>query len=65
MHNNINQKDFSEAINSLNKIETVTKVLNKTITEDLNFDILDNQNLCSVLLREISYTKSKLNKDNL
>ncbi len=54
--------DMDDAISSLNKMETITKVLNQTMLEDCDFDAIDNKNLCSVLLREISYTKSKLSK---
>ena len=52
--------ELSEIEHSLNKMETITKVLNQTMTEEDEFSTNDSQNLCSVLLREINYTKSKL-----
>ena len=52
--------DLSDAINSLEKMETITKVLDQTVFTDKYFNIEDYQNLCSVLLREINYTKSKI-----
>ena len=57
-----NTVDFSEVLCSLDKMETITKVLNQTILGDCDFNNEDSKNLCSVLLREISYTKSKLTK---
>ena len=52
--------ELSELICSLNKMETITKVLEQTMLEDDEFSASDSQNLCSVLLREINYTKSKI-----
>ncbi len=60
--NNTVSGELSDIIDSLDKMETVTKVLNQTIFEDKDFNIGDSQNLCSVLLREINYTKSKISK---
>ena len=62
MDNTLNNNLLAEAICSLDKLETITKVLDQTLYEDTNFDIKDSQNLCSVLLREICYTKVKLSK---
>lgn len=60
--NNVVSSDLSEVLGSLDKMETITKVLNQTIFEDKEFNAEDSQNLCSVLLREINYTKSKISK---
>lgn len=54
--------NLSEILCSLDKIETIAKVLNQTLIEGYDFDTNDSQNLCSVLLREISYTKTKISK---
>ena len=53
-------EELSEIGRSLNKMETITKVLSQTISDDGDFSAGDSQNLCAVLLREINYTKSKL-----
>jgi len=53
-------QSLSEIECSLDKMETITKVLEQTMSEDGEFSMGDCQNLCSVLLREINYTKSKL-----
>jgi len=60
--NNVVSNELSEVLGSLDKMETITKVLNQTIFEDKEFNASDSQNLCSVLLREINYTKSKISK---
>jgi hypothetical protein len=60
--NNVISSNFTEILDSLDKMETITKVLNQTIFEDKEFNAADSQNLCSVLLREINYTKSKISK---
>lgn len=57
---NLESEELSEIKCSLDKMETITKVLNQTMLEDDEFNAGDSQNLCSVLLREINYTKSKL-----
>jgi len=54
--------NLEDVICSLNKMETIAKVLNQTMLEDYDFNAGDSRNLCSVLLREINYTKSKLSK---
>jgi len=54
--------ELSEVLGSLEKMETIAKVLNQTIFEDQDFNADDSHNLCSVLLREINYTKSKIAK---
>ena len=56
------ESELSEVFESLDKIETITKVLNQTMFEDKEFNATDSQNLCSVLLREIDYTKSKISE---
>ena len=53
-------ENLSEIICSLDKMETITKVLDQTVVSDNDFDIADRKNLCSVLLREIDYTKTKI-----
>ena len=58
--NSTKPEDLSEAICSLDKMETITKVLHQTVFTDKDFNIEDYQNLCGVLLREISFTKSKI-----
>jgi len=60
--NNTVSDEFTEILCSLDKMETVTKVLNQTMFEDKEFNAEDSQNLCSILLREINYTKSKISK---
>ncbi len=60
--NNIVSSELLEVLGSLDKMETITKVLNQTVFEDREFNVADSQNLCSVLLREINYTKSKISK---
>ena len=60
--NNIVSSELLEVLGSLDKMETITKVLNQTVFEDREFNVADSQNLCSVLLREIKFTKSKLSK---
>ena len=60
--NNTTSKDLSEVICSLEKMETITKVLDQTVVADKDFDVIDCQNLCAVLLREINYSKSKISK---
>lgn len=57
---NIETDELADIICSLDKMETITKVLNQTMLTDEDFSVADNQNLCAVLLREINYTKSKL-----
>ena len=57
---NIDSDELSEVLASLNKMETIVKVLSQTMFEDSEFNAVDSQNLCAVLLREINYTKSKL-----
>lgn len=57
---NLKSEELSEITSSLDKMETIIKVLNQTISEDCEFNKGDSQNLCSVLLREINYTKSKI-----
>lgn len=56
----MDKTELNDAICSLDKVETITKVLNQTIIDDCDFNSADTKNLCSVLLREISYVKSKL-----
>ena len=58
--NNTMTRELTEIINSLEKMETLIKVLDQTVFEDKNFNAIDSQNLCSVLLREINYAKSKI-----
>jgi len=60
--NNTVSAEFSEVLNSLDKMETITKVLDQTVFGDKEFNITDCQNLCSVLLREIDYARSKISK---
>ena len=55
-------EELSDVLGSLDKMETITKVLNQTIFEDKEFNIGDSQNLCSVLIREINYTKSRISQ---
>ncbi|MBO6087075.1 hypothetical protein J6P92_01860 [bacterium] len=57
---NLDDNKLSEVVQSLDKMETITKVLNQTMLEDDEFNTVDSRNLCSVMLREINYTKSKL-----
>ena len=57
---NISSENLSEIKVSLDKIETITKFLNDTIAEDDEFNLKDSKNLCSALIREINYTKSKI-----
>jgi hypothetical protein len=59
---NLESNELSEIVCSLDKMETVAKVLNQTMVENEDFNVGDSQNLCSVMLREINYTKSKLQK---
>lgn len=56
----LEDSQFVDALCAVDKVETVAKVLNQTLYENSDFDAKDSQNLCSVLLREISYTKSRL-----
>lgn len=52
---------ITDILQSFDKIETIIKVLKQTIFEDKDlFDTKDTENLYSVLLREMSYTKSKI-----
>lgn len=60
--NSIVSGELAEVLCSLDKMETITKVLNQTMFEDKEFNAEDSQNLCSILLREINYTKSKVSK---
>ena len=53
-------KELTEIVRSLDKIETITKVISQTISDDCEFSSGDSQNLCLALLREINYTKSKI-----
>ena len=52
--------EYTKVLDSLNKTETVVKVLEQTIFENNEFNAVDSRNLCSVLLREINYAKNKL-----
>ena len=59
-------EDISQVVCSLDKMETITKVLSQTSFEDRDFNPVDYQNLCSVLIREIDFAKSKISKiDNI
>lgn len=62
--NNIVSDELPEILCSLDKMETVAKVLNQTMFEDKEFNAEDSQNLCAIILREINYTKSKISKYN-
>ena len=59
---NLESDELSKILHSLDKMETITKVLNQTMSEENEFSADDSQNLCSVLLREINYTKSKFQR---
>lgn len=54
--------EISDVKVSLDKIETIVKVLNQSMLDVNEFNAKFGLNLCSVLLREIDYTKSKIIK---
>lgn len=46
----------------LDKIITITKVLNQTLIENCDYEIKDSQNLCSLLVQETISMKKKLSE---
>lgn len=46
----------------LDKIITITKVLNQTLIENCDYEIKDSQNLCSLLVQETISMKNKLSE---
>lgn len=42
----------------LDKIVTLSKVLNQTLVEDSDFKLGDSQNLCALIIQEINSSKS-------
>ena len=54
--------DITQIADSLEKMETITKVLCQTNIADRDFNVIDYQNLCDVLTREIDFAKSKISK---
>lgn len=54
--------EVSQVTYSLEKMETITKVLSQTNFDDKDFNPTDYQNLCAVLEREIDFAKSKISK---
>ena len=55
------ENDLSVILCQIDKIETVAKVLNQTLLENCEYEIKDSQNLCSLLIQEITSAKNKLN----
>ncbi len=56
------EEEFAAILCSFDRLETLTKVLKQTLTENYDFEKKDSHNLCSVLLEEIRFTKEKLNR---
>lgn len=46
----------------LDKIITITKVLNQTLIENCDYEIKDSQNLCLLLVQETISIKNKLSE---
>lgn len=55
------ENNLSEALCCLEKIETLTKLLQQTIVEQTDFNQKDSLNICSILKLYTNETKSKLN----
>lgn len=55
------ENELSIILCKFDKLETVAKVLNQTLLENYDYELKDSQNLCSLLIQEISATKLKLN----
>ncbi len=55
------ENELSVILCQIDKLETVAKVLNRTLIENLDYDIRDSQNLCSLLVQEIISAKNRLN----
>lgn len=55
------ENNLSEALCCLEKIETLTKLLQQTIVEQTDFNQKDSLNICSILKFYTNETKSKLN----
>jgi hypothetical protein len=49
-------------IDSLKIAENAIEVLSKNLCGELDFDQNDMQGLCSIIMREVGYTKAKLEK---
>ena len=54
--------DISIISCDIDKIETMIKVLQKTLVEDCDFELKDSQNLCSLLNDEVCILKQKVSK---
>ena len=55
------EEELCNILCNFEKISTISKVLNQTLIENSDFEIRDSQNLCSILLEEITNTKLMLN----
>ena len=55
------ENNLSEALCCLEKIETLTKLLQQTIVEQTDFSQKDSLNICSVLKFYTNEAKTKLN----